>query len=129
MSSLIHKLTVKCTQGATLVERRREKATNLESHRDYPLDEITTLNANSLIELCVSSRSSRISADFKNFRWHSFGLFPKFARSVRVRLSGHNCKCYLGIIIQLQHEVFASRGDSEKNPSSRWDSNPRPSVI
>ena len=33
------------------------------------------------------------------------------------------------IKIIIQHEVFASRGDSEKNPSSRWDSNPRPSVI
>ena len=31
--------------------------------------------------------------------------------------------------IEIQHEVFASRGDSEKDPSSRWDSNPRPSVI
>ena len=31
--------------------------------------------------------------------------------------------------IEIQHEVFASRGDSEKNPTSRWDSNPRPSVI
>ena len=51
---------------------------------------------------------------------------------MRIRVLGHNSENWIilsEVIIIIPHEVFASRGDSEKNPSSRWDSNPRPSVI
>ena len=71
MSSLIHKLTVKCTQGATLVERRREKATNLESHRDYPLDEITTLTGPCL--------------DVCELTYRTLCKFPKFPHISRLQ--------------------------------------------